>query len=174
MMASPSITVTSQEYHLSHQSRLGKNRYRQYAKNTPTSPTKRSSSWLDQTPRTSACWPKYTGGLSPPGQLGTSYRVTWVSTQWYSGVSLKPWPKVFDVAKLITPGRKSYSKRPSTTFKEQVSPEITSTQNDHSKKHPQGTKKIEEKSTSISHAKMGQGELQNGSSGWTEGRWQGT
>src|SRR5258708_23408279 len=59
------------------------------------------------------------------------------------------------------------------TTKGKVPHETYSIRSGHSKKHPQGIKKIEEKSTLTSHEKMEQGESRNGSSGWTEGRWWG-
>src|SRR5258708_16179308 len=141
---------------------------------TLPSPTKKSSGWLDQTPPNSAYWLKYERGLSLLGQLGMSYRVTRVSTQRCLEASLRPWLKVSSMVKPVTPGRRSYLKKPSMTFRGQVSPATTLTQNDHSKKPPQGIKKTEEKLTLISHAKMGQGELRSGSNDWMEGRWQGT
>src|SRR5216684_4394685 len=174
MTAFPSTIVTNLGYRSSHQNRLGKNKFRQYAKHTLPSPTRRSSGWSDQMPRSSAYWHKYEGGPSLLGWLGTSYKVTWASTQWCLEVSSRPWPKAFGMEKPIMLGRRSYSKKPSMTFNKQVSPKTTLTQSNHSKKPLQGIKKIGGKLTSISHAKMEQGESRNGSKGWTEGRWQGT
>src|SRR5258708_9773330 len=59
------------------------------------------------------------------------------------------------------------------TSRGQVSPITTLTQSSHSKKPLQGIKKTEERLTSISHAKMGQGKLQSGSNNWTGGKWWG-
>src|SRR5258708_32327857 len=102
------------------------------------------------------------------------YKVTRASTQQCSRVSSKPWPRASDVVMLAIPEKRSYLRKPSTTSSERVSPETISTRSDPSKKLPQGTKRTKEKSTSTFHAKMGRGELQNGSSGWMEGRWRGT
>src|SRR5216684_864415 len=113
MVAFPSITVMNRGYRSSHQNQPGKNGYRQYARSTLPSPTKKSSSWLDQTLPSLACWPRYEGGLSPPGRLEMSYKVTQASTQRYSEASSKPWLKAFDMARLITPGRRNSLKKPS-------------------------------------------------------------
>src|SRR5258708_5214734 len=115
--ASLSTIVTNQGYCSSHQNQLGRSESKPYVKNTLPLPIKKSSGWLDQMPPNSAYWPKYEGGLSPLGRLGMSYRATRASTQWCLGASLKPWPKAFNVAKPVTLGRKSYSKRPSTTLR---------------------------------------------------------
>src|SRR5258708_30289443 len=99
MTASLSTTVTNQGYCSSHWSQPGKNEFRQYTKSTLPSPTKKSSGWLDRMPPSSACWPKYEGGLSPLGRLGMSYRATQVFTQRCSGALSHPCPKASSVVK---------------------------------------------------------------------------
>ena len=143
------------EYRSSHQSQLGKNKSKRYAKNTLPSPTKKYSGWLDQTPPNSACWPRYEGGPSPLGQLGMLYRVTRVSTQQCLGALSRPWLKAFAGVKPVTLERRSYLKKPSTTSSERASPKTTLIRSDPSKKLPRGTKRIEGKLTSTFHAKMG-------------------
>src|SRR5258708_21808876 len=166
--ASLSTTVTNRGYHSSHRSQPGRSAYRQYARNTLLSPTKKSNNWLDWTAPSSAYWPKYEGDRCPLGLPETSYRATRLSTQPCSEALSTPWLKAFDGVTCATPGRRSYWRRLLTTSKGRVSPVTTSIRNAHSRKHPQGIKKTGERSTLISRAKTEQGESPSGSSDWTE------
>ena len=136
--------------------------------------TERFSDWWDWTSPNSASCPRYGEGLYPLNWHKTSLRSTQTSTPQCSGVSLTPLWRPVDKKTACIQWKKGYSKRPSVIYSRHTPLHGWLTQSNPLLKPHQATKKIEEKSTSTSHARMDNDAQQNGSSEWTGGRWPGT